>query len=140
MKIWRRSFDVCPPVLEESDARSPRNQEQYRGIDKNQLPLTESLKDTIARVVPYFECNIKPQIEAGNRILIAAHGNSLRALVKYFENMSDEAIVDVNIPTGIPLVYEFNDAFQVQKKYYLGDEELIQQKMDSVAKQGTAKA
>ncbi len=140
VKIWRRSFDVCPPTLEEADARNPKNQEQYRGIEKEQLPLTESLKDTIARVVPYFECTIKPQIEAGNRVLIAAHGNSLRALVKYFENMSDEEIIDVNIPTGIPLVYEFDENFNVQKKYYLGDEETIKQKMDSVAKQGTAKA
>ncbi len=139
VKIWRRSFDVCPPVLKESDPRSPRNQVQYRGIDKEKLPLTESLKDTIARVVPYFECSIKPQMEAGNRVLIAAHGNSLRALVKYFEGLSEQEIVEVNIPTGIPLVYEFGEDFQVSKKYYLGDEELMKQKMESVAKQGSVK-
>ena len=138
--IWRRSFDVAPPTLEESDSRSPRLQASYRAVeDKTQLPLTESLAITIERTVPYFNEVIKPQMEAGKRVLIAAHGNSLRALVKYFEGLSDEAIVGVNIPTGVPLVYEFDDSFRMTKKYYLGDQAAIQAKMASVAKQGKAR-
>ena len=113
VKIWRRSFDIAPPVLEEGDKRCPYLQEQYRGIEKSELPLTESLKDTIARAVPFFEETIKPQMLEGKRILITAHGNSLRALVKYFENLSDEEIISVNIPTGVPLVYEFDKNFKV---------------------------
>lgn len=137
VKIWRRSFDIAPPVLDENDERSPRKLEPYRTVeDKSVLPLTESLKDTIARAVPYFEEEIKPQMAAGKRVLIAAHGNSLRALVKYFENMGDDEIVGVNIPTGVPLVYEFDDNFKFQKKYYLGDQAAIEAKMTAVANQG----
>lgn len=140
VKIWRRSYAICPPALEEGDERSPRQQAQYRSEeDKSVLPLTESLAVTVDRAVPYFNEVIKPQMLAGKRVLIAAHGNSLRALVKYFENMGEEEIVSVNIPTGVPLVYEFDDDFNFVKKYYLGDQEAIKAKMDSVAKQGTAK-
>lgn len=139
VKIWRRSFDVMPPALEENDERNPRNQEQYRYENKNDLPLTESLKETIERAVPYFESEIKPQMLANKRVLIAAHGNSIRALVKYFEDLSADEIMEVNIPTGVPLVYEFDDNFKVIKKYYLGDQEALAAKMASVANQGKAK-
>ena len=125
VKIWRRSFDIQPPALEESDERNPRGHAQYRKVDPRQLPLTESLKDTIARVIPYFEQEIRPRIEAGERVVIAAHGNSLRALVKYFENLSEEEIVGVNIPTAVPLVYEFAPDFTVVHKEYLGDPAVI---------------
>ncbi|WP_099204041.1 2,3-diphosphoglycerate-dependent phosphoglycerate mutase [Scatolibacter rhodanostii] len=137
--VWRRSFDIAPPVLEEADKRSPRGQEQYREVAKEDLPLTESLKDTIARVIPYYEENIKPNMEAGKRVLIAAHGNSLRALVQYLENLSPEEILKVNIPTAVPLVYEFDEDFKVVKKYYLGDQDAINAKIQGVANQGKAK-
>lgn len=139
VKIWRRSFDVCPPALEPTDERCPRGHAQYREVDPSLLPLTESLKDTIARVVPYFEQEIRPQMESGRRVIIAAHGNSLRALVKYFEKMTPEQILEVNIPTGIPLVYEFDRDFNVVHKQYLGDAEAIAAKINSVANQGKAK-
>ncbi len=139
VKIWRRSFDVKPPVLEESDERAPKNQEMYRGVDPNELPLTESLETTIERVVPYFESVIKPEMEKGKRVIIAAHGNSLRALVKYFDNMSKDEIMGVNIPTGVPLVYEFDENMNVIKHYYLGDQAAIEAKMNAVANQGSAK-
>lgn len=139
VKIWRRSFDIMPPALEETDERCPHNQDMYRSVDKFFLPKTESLKETIERAVPFFLETIKPQMQAGKRVLIAAHGNSIRALVKYFEDMPDDEIVGVNIPTGVPLVYEFDEDFKVIKKYYLGDQEAIAAKMDSVANQGKAK-
>jgi 2,3-bisphosphoglycerate-dependent phosphoglycerate mutase len=139
VKIWRRSFDVQPPTLEEEDKRNPRIQEQYRSEEKNQLPLCESLKDTIARVIPYFQEVIQKDMADGKRVLIAAHGNSIRALVKYFDRLSETEIMEVNIPTGVPLVYEFDDHFQPVRKYYLGDSSAIQAKMDSVANQGKAK-
>ena len=139
VKIWRRSFDVQPPALEENDARSPRGSMQYRNEEQHLLPLAESLMDTIARTVPYFENVIKKEMEAGKRVLVAAHGNSLRALVKHFEGISDEAIAEVNIPTGVPLVYEFDEAFRVLDKRYLGDESAVRAKMESVANQGKAK-
>lgn len=138
VKIWRRSFDVKPPVLDESDERAPKNQDMYRDV-KEELPLTESLETTIERVVPYFEEVIKPEMKAGKRVVIAAHGNSLRALVKYFDSMSKEEIMGVNIPTGVPLVYEFDDNMNVIKHYYLGDQEAINAKMAAVANQGAAK-
>lgn len=137
VKIWRRSFDIQPPALEPDDERNPRSQDQYRNVEPNNLPLTESLKDTIARVVPYFEAVVKKNMEAGKRVLIAAHGNSLRALVKYFDQLSDDEIVGVNIPTGVPLVYEFDETFKVVSKRYLGDQAAIERKMQSVAKQGS---
>lgn len=140
VKIWRRSFAITPPSLTEDDEKNPRLQEQYRDVeDKSELPLTESLELTIERVVPYFESVIKPQIEAGKKVLIAAHGNSLRSLVKYFDKMSEEDIVGVNIPTGIPLVYEFDDEWNVIGSSYLGDPEKIKAKIEGVKNQGSAK-
>ena len=139
VKIWRRSYDVKPPKLEATDERNPANQAIYASVDPKELPLTESLETTIERVVPYFEDVIKKDMKAGKRVIIAAHGNSLRALVKYFDNMSKEEILGVNIPTGVPLVYEFDDNFKVTKKYYLGDQEALAAKMAAVANQGKAK-
>lgn len=137
--IWRRSFDITPPELEATDERAPQNQAQYRNEDVADLPLTESLKTTIERVVPYWEQEIKPQMAAGKRVLIAAHGNSLRALVKYLDNLTEEEILAVNIPTGVPLVYEFDDNFNVLDKYYLGNQDELKAKMEAVANQGKAK-
>ena len=139
VKIWRRSFDVKPPTLEESDERSATKQEMYRGVDKSLLPANESLETTIERVIPYFEDVIKKDMKDGKRVIIAAHGNSLRALVKYFDNLSSEEIIGVNIPTAVPLVYEFDDNFKVIKHYYLGDQETLKAKRDAVANQGKAK-
>ena len=136
VKIWRRSFDVKPPALEEDDDRNPANQECYRNVPKDLLPLNESLETTIERAVPYFENVIKKDMEAGKRVIIAAHGNSLRALVKYFEGISNDDIINVNIPTGVPLVYEFDDNFKFINKYYLGDQEALKAKMNAVANQG----
>lgn len=138
VKIWRRSFDVQPPALEEADARNPRNQEQYRAENKAELPLAESLKETIARAVPYFDNVIKKDMLAGKRVLIAAHGNSIRALVKYFDHLSAEEIMGVNIPTGMPLVYEFDETFKAISRKYLGDADAVAAKMASVANQGKA--
>lgn len=139
VKIWRRSFNVAPPALEADDPRNPALQEQYRNEKNEKLPLNESLEDTIARVVPFFEDVIAKDMKAGKRVLITAHGNSIRALVKYFENMSEDEILEVNIPTGVPLVYEFDDNMKFVKKYYLGDQEAIAAKMNAVAKQGSKK-
>ena len=137
--IWRRSYDVQPPALEETDDRNPALQDTYRGVCKCELPLTECLKDTVARVVPYFNEVIRKDIEAGKNVIIAAHGNSLRALVKYLENISDDEIVGVNIPTGVPLVYELDEEFHVVSKRYLGDQEAIKASMEAVKNQGKAK-
>lgn len=139
VKIWRRSFDVLPPALDENDDRSAKKDRMYRDVDPKLLPDHESLKTTIDRVVPYFEEAIKPTMKAGKRVIIAAHGNSLRALVKYFDHISNDDIINVNIPTGVPLVYEFDDDFNVVKHYYLGDQEAIKAKMQAVANQGKAK-
>lgn len=139
VKIWRRSFDIMPPALESSDERCPHNQAAYRNVDKSILPYTESLKETIERAVPFFENVIKKEMEAGKRIIVAAHGNSLRSLVKYFDKLSSEEIMEVNIPTGVPLVYEFNDQFEVVNKYYLGNQDELKAKMESVANQGKSK-
>ena len=139
VKIWRRSFDIKPPALEESDERSAVNQPMYRDVDKALLPANESLETTIERAVPYFEEVIKPDMKAGKRVIIAAHGNSLRALVKYFDNLTADEIISVNIPTGTPLVYEFDDDFKVIKSYYLGDQEALKAKMEAVANQGKKK-
>ena len=139
VKIWRRSFDVRPPELAPNDERSPRNMIAYRDVDKNLIPLAECLKDTIARVVPYYEENIKPAMDEGKRVLVVAHGNSIRSLVKYIENISDDEITAVNIPTGIPLVYELEDDYSFIKKYYLGDAEKIKLKIESVKNQGKKK-
>ena len=139
VKIWRRSYDVKPPKLEASDERNPANQAIYASVNPKELPLTESLETTVERVVPYFEEVIKKDMKAGKRVIIAAHGNSLRALVKYFDKMSKEEILGVNIPTGVPLVYEFDDKFNVVNKYYLGDQAALAAKMAAVANQGKAK-
>ena len=136
VKIWRRSFDVKPPALEPDDERAPQNQDMFRDVDPSLLPLHESLETTIERAVPFFEEVIKKDMQAGKRVIIAAHGNSLRALVKYFDDMTPEQILEVNIPTGVPLVYEFDDDFKVIKSYYLGDQEALKAKMDAVANQG----
>lgn len=138
--IWRRSYATPPPELDEDDKRSPRVQAQYRETeDKSVLPLTESLAITVTRTMPYFEEVIKPQMLAGKRVLIVAHGNSIRAMVKTFDQLSEEEIIAVNIPTGVPLVYEFDDNFNVISKAYLGDQAAIQAQINAVANQGKAK-
>lgn len=139
VKLWRRSFDVPPPALDKDDKRCPHNQAPYRNVDKSELPYNESLKDTIERVIPYYEEVIKKDMLDGKRVLITAHGNSLRALVKYLDNLTDEEIISVNIPTGIPLVYEFDDNFKVVNKYYLGNQDEINAKINSVANQAKKK-
>ena len=139
VKIWRRSFDIRPPRLDEEDAQNPQNQKQYREFDKAQLPLCESLKDTIDRVIPYFNEVIKKDMLAVKRVLIAAHCNSIRSLVKYLDNLSEQEIIEVNIPTGVPLVYEFDPEFKVINKYYLGDQEAVKAQMEQVARQGKSK-
>ncbi|MCR4720116.1 MAG: 2,3-bisphosphoglycerate-dependent phosphoglycerate mutase, partial [Lachnospiraceae bacterium] len=140
VKIWRRSFDVKPPELSDDDERSACKQPMYRDVDKSLLPKNESLETTIERVLPYFEDTIKKDIMAGKRVIIAAHGNSLRALVKYFDGLSNEEIIGVNIPTAVPLVYEFDDDMKVIRHYYLGDAEALKAKMEAVANQGKKKA
>lgn len=139
VKLWRRSFDVPPPALDKDDKRCPHNQAPYRNVDKSELPYNESLKDTIERVIPYYEEVIKKDMLDGKRVLITAHGNSLRALVKYLDNLTDEEIISVNIPTGIPLVYEFDYNFKVTNKYYLGNQDEINAKINSVANQAKKK-
>ncbi len=137
VKIWRRSFDVKPPALEPGDERDPAGQPMYRDVDPAMLPVHESLETTIERVVPYFQETIKRDMAAGNRVIIAAHGNSLRALVKYFDGLSNEEIIGINIPTGVPLVYEFDDKFNTVSHYYLGNQDEIRAKMQAVANQGS---
>ena len=137
--LWRRSFDVRPPELSEDDERNPANQPMYRNVDPSELPLAESLKDTIARVVPYYEAEIVPQIKADRSVLIAAHGNSLRALVKYLDNISDAEISSLNIPTGVPLVYELDENLKPIRHYYLGDQVKIQASINAVANQDSVK-
>ena len=139
VKIWRRSFDVKPPALDRNDPGSAIHQAMYRDVDPALLPDNESLETTIERVVPYFEEVIKKDMLAGKRVIIAAHGNSLRALVKYFDQMDSETIVGVNIPTATPLVYEFDDDFKVIRSYYLGDADALARKMEAVANQGKKK-
>ena len=139
VKIWRRSFDITPPALEENDERNPKKLAQYREVKPELLPLTESLATTIERTVPYFETEIKPQMQQGKRVIIAAHGNSLRALVMHLEGVSKEDILNVNLPTGVPLVYEFDKDITRVGKQFLGDQAAIKAKMDSVANQGKAK-
>ena len=139
VKIWRRSFDVRPPALEPGDNRDPHGQPAYRDIEPTKLPLAECLKDTIDRAWPYFEREIKPQMLAGKRVLIAAHGNSLRALVMMLEHLSPEQILEVNIPTGVPLVYDLDEDFNVTGKRYIGDPETVAAKMNAVANQGKAR-
>lgn len=139
VKIWRRSFDTPPPALTTDDERWPGNDLRYASLSEDQVPLTESLKLTIDRVVPYWESVIKPRVAAGERVIVAAHGNSLRALVKHLDGISDEDIIGVNIPTGIPLLYELNDDMSVASSNYLGDEEAAKAAAAAVAAQGSAK-
>ena len=138
VKIWRRSYDIPPPPLEADDPRHPGNDRRYTNLSREELPLTESLKETVARFLPYWHERIAPDIKAGKRVLIAAHGNSLRALVKYLDNVSEQEIVELNIPTGIPLVYLLNEELRPLQKYYLGDPEVAKKAAAAVANQGKA--
>jgi 2,3-bisphosphoglycerate-dependent phosphoglycerate mutase len=135
VKIWRRSYDIPPPALAPDDERSPVGDPRYASMDPAHLPLTESLKDTVARFLPYWHQTIAPQIVGGKRVLIAAHGNSLRALVKYLDDVSEADIVELNIPTGIPLVYELDDRLKPIRKFYLGDQDAALKKAQAVANQ-----
>jgi len=132
---WRRSFDTPPPALEETDDRYPGKDPRYADLSKEELPLTESLKLTIDRFLPYWHETIAPMIKSEKKVVVVAHGNSLRALVKYLDNIPEEEIVSLNIPTGVPLVYELNENLKPIKNYYLGDQEKIQAAINSVAKQ-----
>ena len=137
--IWRRSYDVPPPPMEKSDEGYAGNDIRYADMDEADIPLTECLKDTVDRFLPYWQETIAPEIKAGKRIIIAAHGNSLRALVKYLDDLSEEAVLKLNIPTGMPLVYELDADLKPIKSYYLGDEEAVKAAMDAVANQGKPK-
>jgi len=139
VKIWRRSYDIPPPALEENDLRHPDRDPRYKSLSKDQLPLTECLKDTVARFLPCWQEQIAPAIRTGKRVLIAAHGNSLRALVKYLDNVPDQEIVELNIPTGMPLVYELDDGLKPLRHHYLGDPERVKAAEEAVASQGKAK-
>jgi len=134
--IWRRSYDVRPPALEKADARYPGNDPKYRELAESELPLTESLKDTIVRCVPYWHEVITPTLKSGKHVIVSAHGNSLRALVKYLDKIGDDEIVNLNIPTGIPLVYELNERLKPLNHYYLGDAEKVRRAINEVAAQG----
>lgn len=133
--VWRRSYDIQPPALAKDDERFPGNDPRYKNLKKEELPLTECLKDTVNRFLPYWHDTIAPTIKEGKRVIIAAHGNSLRALVKYLDNVSDSEIVSLNIPTGIPLVYELDSNLKPIKHYYLGDPEAIKKAVEAVVKQ-----
>jgi 2,3-bisphosphoglycerate-dependent phosphoglycerate mutase len=135
VKIWRRSYDTPPPAMEESDDRFPGRDARYAKVPKNELPKTECLKDTVGRFLPFWESDIAPAIRRGERVIIAAHGNSLRALVKHLDNVSNDDIVELNIPTGIPLVYELDDNLKPIKSYYLGDPEAAKRAAEAVAAQ-----
>ena len=137
--IWRRSYSTPPPQLDADDEQHPRFDERYSDLDPNDLPASECLKDTVDRFLPYWHESIKPDIESGKRVFIVAHGNSLRALVKYLDTVSDEDIVGLNIPTGVPLVYELDESLKPIRNYYLGDQEEIAKKAAEVAAQGKSK-
>jgi 2,3-bisphosphoglycerate-dependent phosphoglycerate mutase len=139
VKIWRRSYDIRPPALEQSDERYPGRDPRYKDLAPAELPLTECLKDTVERFLPYWHNTIAPAVKHGKRVLIAAHGNSLRALVKYLDNVSEDEIVGLNIPTGMPLVYELDDELKPIRHYYLGDPEKVKAAMEAVAAQGKKK-
>ena len=138
VKIWRRSYDTQPPALEPDDPRHPRFDRRYAALSDSELPNTECLKDTVNRMLPYWHNTIAPSVQAGKRVLIVAHGNSLRALVKYLDNISDDEIVGLNIPTGIPLVYELDKNLRPLRSYYLGDPEAVRKAAEAVANQGKA--
>ncbi len=139
VKIWRRAYAIAPPPLDPSDERSPAKDPRYHGLTPAQLPLTECLKDTVDRVVPYWDTEIAPRIKAGERLIIAAHGNSLRALVKFLDGISDDDIVELNIPTGMPLVYDLDANLKSLGSRYLGDPEKVKAAMEAVAAQGKKK-
>lgn len=139
VKVWRRSYDTQPPALETSDERWPGHDRRYADLNPSEIPATECLKDTVERVVPYWENEIAPQIKAGKRLIIAAHGNSLRAMVKFLDGISDDDIVGVNIPTGMPMVYELDENLKPISKKYIGDPEAVASAMAAVAAQGKAK-
>lgn len=138
VKIWRRSYDIPPPPLEADDPRNAARDRRYNGLKPENIPLTESLKETVARFVPYWEDVIAPQVKSGERVLIVAHGNSLRALVKYLDDISEADIVGLNIPTGIPLVYELDEELRPLGHRYLGDPEAVRKAAEAVANQGKA--
>ena len=137
--VWRRSYDVPPPPLEKGDPRSPGSEPCYRGLKPGQVPLSESLKDTYRRCLPYWHKSIAPAVKAGKKVIVSAHGNSLRALVKYFDNVPDSDIVALNIPTGIPLVYELDGGLKKVSSRYLASEQELEQARQAVADQGKAK-
>lgn len=139
VKIWRRSYDTRPPALEKTDPRNPATDPRYKELEAGQIPLTECLKDTVARFLPCWHGVIAPTVRSGKRVILAAHGNSLRALVKYLDNIPDDVIPGLNIPTGMPLVYELDASLKPLRSYYIGDPEKVKQAMDAVAKQGTVK-
>jgi 2,3-bisphosphoglycerate-dependent phosphoglycerate mutase len=139
VKIWRRSYDIMPPSLESSDPRNPAFEVKYKSVPENELPLTESLKETYARAVPFWESEIWPEVKKGSRVLVSAHGNSIRALVKYLENIDNDTIVNLNIPTGIPLVYDLDPSMKVLNKFYLADEEKLKKEIEKVESQSKVK-
>ncbi|KGC31723.1 2,3-diphosphoglycerate-dependent phosphoglycerate mutase [Burkholderia pseudomallei] len=138
--VWRRSYDTPPPALEPGDERAPYADPRYAKVPREQLPLTECLKDTVARVLPLWNESIAPAVKAGKQVLIAAHGNSLRALIKYLDGISDADIVGLNIPNGVPLVYELDESLTPIRHYYLGDQEAIAKAQAAVAQQGKSAA
>ena len=138
VKIWRRSYDTPPPPLEPSDPRSPANDPRYAGLSPAELPLTECLKDTVARFLPFWHETLAPAVKSGRRVVVAAHGNSIRAMVKYLDNISEDEIVGLNIPTGVPLVYELDADLKPIRHEYLGDPEEVARAMAAVASQGKA--
>jgi 2,3-bisphosphoglycerate-dependent phosphoglycerate mutase len=139
VKIWRRSYDTPPPPLDANDPRHPRFDPRYAGLSPAQLPACESLKDTVARMMPYWHAELAPLVAAGKRLLIAAHGNSLRALIKYLDGISDEEIVELNVPTGVPLVYTLDEKLRPVARRYLGDPDAVAKAAEAVARQGQAK-
>jgi len=139
VKVWRRSYSTRPPALDPSDERFPGRDVRYRALSPQQLPLTECLEDTVARVVPYWDSRIAPELRAGRKIIIAAHGNSLRAMVKFLDGIADDDIVELNIPTGMPLVYELDGELRPKNRYYLGDPDKVRAAMEAVAAQGKKK-
>jgi 2,3-bisphosphoglycerate-dependent phosphoglycerate mutase len=139
VKVWRRSYDIQPPALAPADERYPGHDPRYRSLTRDELPLTECLKDTVARFLPLWQETIAPAVRSGQKVLIAAHGNSLRALVKYLDNVSERDIIELNIPTGIPLVYELDSELKPSRSYYLGDAEKIKAAAEAVAAQGRKK-
>lgn len=138
VRIWRRSYDIPPPPLDRSDERYPGKDRRYGNLSEKEIPLTECLKDTVIRFLPYWQETIAPAVQSGAKVIIVAHGNSLRALVKYLDQIPDDKIVDMNIPTGIPLVYELKDDMKPIRNYYLGDPDEVKKAMQSVANQGKA--